>query len=78
MGENSHEVTWAMKNKLDDIKQTLPRNVRVEEVYDRTELVNHVIRTVRDRTMGNRILCMITDKRSHAPSPKIAAPNPNS
>ena len=47
MGENSHEVTWSLKRQLDDVKTTLPRNVKVEPVYDRTELVDHVIDTVR-------------------------------
>ena len=47
MGENSHEVTWSMKHKLDDIKKTLPANVSVTPVYDRTELVDFVIDTVR-------------------------------
>ncbi len=47
MGENSHQVTWAMKKKLDEIKTTLPANVKVETVYDRTELVDFVIDTVR-------------------------------
>lgn len=56
MGENSHEVTWNMKHKLEEIKQSLPRNVRVEEVYDRTELVGHVIRTVRDNLLEGGLL----------------------
>ncbi len=47
MGENSHEVTWQMKHKLDEIKATLPANVHVQSVYDRTELVDRVIETVR-------------------------------
>ena len=47
MGENSHEVTWALKEKLDSLKGTLPPNVQVIPVYDRTELVNFVIDTVR-------------------------------
>ena len=47
MGENSHEVTWSMKHKLDDVRKTLPANVQVTTVYDRTELVDHVIDTVR-------------------------------
>ena len=47
MGENSHEVTWSMKHKLDEIKKTLPANVEVTPVYDRTELVDFVIDTVR-------------------------------
>jgi cobalt-zinc-cadmium resistance protein CzcA len=47
MGENSHEVTWRLKNKLESLKATLPKGVRVETVYDRTELVDYVIETVR-------------------------------
>ncbi|MBP3954129.1 efflux RND transporter permease subunit [Gemmata sp. G18] len=47
MGENSHEVTWHLKNRLDEVKKTLPRNVDVKPVYDRTELVDYVIDTVR-------------------------------
>ena len=47
MGENSHEVTWRMKKRLDEIKPTLPAGVSLETYYDRTELVNHVIDTVR-------------------------------
>ena len=31
MGENSHEVTWAMKDRLDEIKATLPPNVQVDD-----------------------------------------------
>ena len=30
MGENSHEVTWAMKDRLDEIKPTLPPDVTIE------------------------------------------------
>jgi cobalt-zinc-cadmium resistance protein CzcA len=47
MGENSHEVSWALKDKLNDLKTALPRNIQVEPVYDRTELVEHVIQTVK-------------------------------
>jgi cobalt-zinc-cadmium resistance protein CzcA len=47
MGENSHEVTWGLKKRLDEVKDTLPRNVRVQTVYDRTELIGYVIDTVR-------------------------------
>src|SRR5438132_10046897 len=48
MGENSQDVTRAMKRKLDDVKTTLPTDVTVQPVYDRTQLVTHVIDTVRD------------------------------
>ncbi|HQU42744.1 MAG TPA: CusA/CzcA family heavy metal efflux RND transporter, partial [Pirellulales bacterium] len=47
MGENSHQVTWAMKDKLAAIQKNLPPNVGVVPVYDRTELVDFVIDTVR-------------------------------
>ncbi|HEY7310933.1 MAG TPA: CusA/CzcA family heavy metal efflux RND transporter [Gemmataceae bacterium] len=56
MGENGHQVTWAMKNKLEDIKTSLPRNVKVEPVYDRTELVGHVIDTVRKNLFEGGLL----------------------
>lgn len=47
MGENTHEVTSRLKAKLEDVKATLPPDVKVQAVYDRTELVDHVIDTVR-------------------------------
>ena len=56
MGENSHEVTWALKHKLDEIKPVLPANVAVETVYDRTELVSHVIDTVRKNLFEGGLL----------------------
>ena len=48
MGENSHEVTNRLKAKMEEIKTTLPPGVEVEIVYDRTELVDHVIDTVQN------------------------------
>ncbi len=47
MGENTHHVTWAMKDRLEEIKATLPANIKVENLYDRTELVDAVIQTVK-------------------------------
>jgi cobalt-zinc-cadmium resistance protein CzcA len=47
MGENSHQVTWALKHKLKQIAPSLPANVKVQTLYDRTELVSQVIDTVR-------------------------------
>ena len=59
MGENSHEVTWSMKRKLDEIKPTLPSRVQVETVYDRTELVDHVIKTVRNNLFEGGLLVVV-------------------
>ncbi len=56
MGENSHEVTWSMKHKLDDIRRLLPANVAVTPVYDRTELVDFVIDTVRKNLFEGGLL----------------------
>ena len=51
MGENSHVVTWNLKDKLDEVKPTLPPGVKVTTVYDRTELVDFVIDTVRENLL---------------------------
>lgn len=59
MGENSHEVTWSMKHRLDEIKPMLPSNVKVETVYDRTELVDHVIKTVRNNLFEGGLLVVV-------------------
>lgn len=56
MGKNTHEVTWAMKEKLTEVRQNLPANVRVTPVYDRTELVNYVIDTVRKNLLEGGLL----------------------
>jgi cobalt-zinc-cadmium resistance protein CzcA len=47
MGENSHEVTWGLKKRLDEVKTSVPPGVKVEPVYDRTELIGYVIDTVK-------------------------------
>ena len=47
MKENAHEVTSGLRAKLDEVKKNLPPDIRVEPVYQRTELVDKVIDTVR-------------------------------
>jgi heavy metal efflux system protein len=56
MGENSHAVTWAMKDKLKSLEGSLPRNVQVTPVYDRTQLVDFVIDTVRKNLFEGGLL----------------------
>jgi heavy metal efflux system protein len=56
MGENSHEVTWNMRDKLAQVAETLPPNVTVTPVYDRTELVDFVIDTVRKNLFEGGLL----------------------
>lgn len=59
MGENSHEVTNALKEKMEEIKSTLPPGVEVETVYDRTELVDHVIETVQKNLFEGGLLVVV-------------------
>jgi cobalt-zinc-cadmium resistance protein CzcA len=47
IGSNSYAVTQALRRQLDETVKRLPPGVKVETVYDRTELVNDVIGTVR-------------------------------
>jgi len=56
MGENSHEVTWDMKHKLKSLEAGLPPNVQVKSVYDRTELVDYVIETVKKNLFEGGLL----------------------
>jgi cobalt-zinc-cadmium resistance protein CzcA len=56
MGENSHVVTRALKKKMEDIKSTLPSDVQIQTVYDRTELVDYVIGTVRNNLFEGGLL----------------------
>ncbi|MFG0326135.1 MAG: efflux RND transporter permease subunit [Phycisphaerales bacterium JB037] len=55
MGENSHEVTRRLRDRLEEIRQTLPDNVEVRVVYERTKLINHVIHTVQENLIFGAI-----------------------
>ncbi len=56
MGENSHDVTRRLKKKMEEIKTSLPPGVEIETVYDRTELVDHVIDTVQKNLFEGGLL----------------------
>lgn len=45
-GENSNKVIEDVKNKIIQIKKTLPEGVELEPFLDRTKMVNNAIRTV--------------------------------
>ncbi|MEW5993099.1 MAG: CusA/CzcA family heavy metal efflux RND transporter [Candidatus Zixiibacteriota bacterium] len=46
IGENSRVVAQRVKEKLEEIKQSLPPGVIIDSYYDRTDLVRKTIRTV--------------------------------
>ena len=56
IGQNSNDVTWRMKSKFDEVKRTLPPEAVGKVVYDRTELVGHVIDTVRKNLFEGGLL----------------------
>lgn len=56
MGENSAVVTHGLKTKLAEVQKTLPKDVVVEVLYDRTELVDQVIRTVKHNLLAGALL----------------------
>ncbi|HEY2250379.1 MAG TPA: CusA/CzcA family heavy metal efflux RND transporter, partial [Planctomycetaceae bacterium] len=48
IGENSYAVTRRFRDELDELRSTLPDDVQVVVLYDRTMLVDQVIETVRN------------------------------
>lgn len=56
LGQSGHAVTRGLKRRLEEVKPRLPAGVSVENVYDRTELVDHVIDTVRKNLFEGGLL----------------------
>jgi heavy metal efflux system protein len=56
VGENSHAVTTGLGKRLEEVKARLPGDVRVEPVYERTELVDLVLRTVKTNLLEGALL----------------------
>ncbi|MEE9268644.1 MAG: CusA/CzcA family heavy metal efflux RND transporter [Candidatus Krumholzibacteria bacterium] len=59
MGENSKEVTDRLKQRVEEIRGALPEGVAIDVVYDRTELVDHVITTVKHNLLLGAILVIV-------------------
>jgi cobalt-zinc-cadmium resistance protein CzcA len=55
-GENSRDVASALRRRLDEVRPTLPPDVEVTVVYDRTELVDVVTNTVRQNLFEGGLL----------------------
>ncbi|MCP4290507.1 MAG: efflux RND transporter permease subunit [bacterium] len=56
MGENSHDVTRQMHERLMDIAASLPEGVKVESMYERTDLVDKVLHTVKENLFEGAVL----------------------
>jgi cobalt-zinc-cadmium resistance protein CzcA len=59
MGENSYAVTSRLRERFEKIRETLPAGVRLEVVYDRTNLISRVIETVKNNLCEGAYLVVI-------------------
>lgn len=59
LGENSNEVTHALRERLHLASEALPDDVNLTIVYDRTELVTEVIGTVEHNLVMGGILVVV-------------------
>jgi cobalt-zinc-cadmium resistance protein CzcA len=56
MGENSRDVTRALDRTMQDVRKALPPGVDVTVVYERTDLVNKVLKTVERNLFEGAVL----------------------
>ncbi|MCG3136619.1 MAG: Cobalt-zinc-cadmium resistance protein CzcA [Phycisphaerae bacterium] len=56
MGENSHAVTRHIADHVAEVQATLPEGVQIKPLYVRSDLVDHVIRTVKTNLMEGALL----------------------
>ena len=59
MGENGKVVTERLKERLMGVRRSLPEDVLVKVVYDRTELTDEVIRTVKYNLGAGAVLVVL-------------------
>ena len=59
MGENSHVVTRELKKQLAEAQKALPDDVRLEVLYERTDLIDKVIRTVEHNLLAGALLVIV-------------------
>jgi heavy metal efflux system protein len=59
MGENSRAVSLKVSEKIKEINKALPEGVEAQPVYDRTNLVNATLKTVRNNLLEGAILVIV-------------------
>ncbi len=59
IGENAKAVTRAVRAKIAALRDTLPPGVRIDTVYDRTELVDHAVATATHALLEGSVLVTI-------------------
>ena len=56
MGENSRKVTQELDKRMEEVRGSLPKGVTVETVYQRTQLVDKVLNTVKNNLLEGALL----------------------
>ncbi len=46
IGQNSREVVKAVKERIEEIQKTLPKGMKIEPYYDRSEFIDRALKTV--------------------------------
>jgi cobalt-zinc-cadmium resistance protein CzcA len=59
LGENSRAVAHRVRQRIDEMRKTLPKGVSLMPFYDRTELVDRTIRTVRHNLLEGAALVIL-------------------
>ena len=59
VGENSRTVSQRVAAKMEEVNRSLPEGVQARTVYDRTNLVNATIRTVRNNLFEGAVLVIV-------------------
>lgn len=58
-GENSRAVVERVKERVDEIRKSLPKGVSIEPFYDRTDLVKRAISTVEKNLVEGAVLVIV-------------------
>ena len=58
-GENAKDVIVRVKEKINELKKGLPDGVEIKMAYDRSELIDHSINTLKDALMEEAIVVSI-------------------
>ncbi|MDQ2622346.1 MAG: CusA/CzcA family heavy metal efflux RND transporter [Actinomycetota bacterium] len=56
MGENSRDVTMALDRAMDDVRKAMPPGVKIDVVYERTDLIDQVLHTVERNLFEGAVL----------------------
>lgn len=60
IGANARDVTHAVRAKMSQVRAALPDDVRIQTVYDRSELVDATLRTVaKSLAEGGLLVCLV-------------------